>query len=56
MATSKEALNLSDKQVEKVINDFMEHLYVAGICFYDKVDKYELSYGFVLENYMATFN
>lgn len=55
MASTKESLNLSEEQVEKVIKDFMEHLEVAGIGFHDPVDNEKFSNGFVLENYMATF-
>jgi hypothetical protein len=54
MYSTKEALNLSEKQVEKVIRDFMEHLSVAEIGFFDKIDKEEFGEGFILENYMAT--
>jgi len=53
--TTKKVLGLTDKQVEKVIKDFLEHLFVAGIVLYDEEDEYIFSDDFILENYMATF-
>jgi len=53
--TTKKVLGLTDKQVEKVIKDFLEHLFVAGIALYDEEDEYIFSDDFILENYMATF-
>ena len=55
MVTTKEALGLTEEQVENVIKDFLEHLFVAGIVLYDKEDKHTFSDSFILENYMATF-
>ena len=56
MTITREALNLSNDEVVKVIEDFMEHLKVAEISFCDIVDGEKFGYGFILENYMATFD
>jgi len=56
MTTTNEALNLSNEEVVKVIQDFMDHLSVAEIVFYDVKDKHKFSQSFILDNYMATFD
>ena len=56
MSSTKEALQLNEEQVEKVIQDFLDHLSIAEIVFYDIKEKETFSEGFILENYMATFD
>lgn len=56
MTTTEEALKLKNEEVERVIKDFMEHLEASEIIFADAYEKTPISDGFVLDNYMVTFD
>lgn len=55
MCTTKERFGLSDEKVQEVIEDFLEHLPVAGLKIVDTEDSESCGDAYILDNYMCTF-